>query len=189
MGNDDEKVLSQADVDALVALVPDTPRTEPTVTAKAVPEDKPLQPATSEPVRTNAPAHEPLSSTGSPSEIIAIQKTLADMTRQVSKLANTAQRLDLLEETIWQLEKQMQQSPYSIRSSGEQIAKIHDRVQELSFDLKKRHELREYFQCEHCDSKGTVAFLTKCTSCGQERWFGWWPGKKAVKNEPRKKSE
>ena len=178
MGNDDEKVLSQADVDALVALVPEAPRTEPTATATAVSEDKPLQSATSEPVRTSATDHEPPSSSCSSTEVIALQKTLADLTRQVSKLANTVQRLDFLEEKTGELAKMIQQSPYSIRFSEKQIAAIDDKVEELSHNLKKRHELRENFQCEHCDSKGTVAFFTKCTSCGQERWFGWWPRKK-----------
>ena len=188
MGSDDEKVLSQADVDALVALVPDKSRAAaPTISAKSMPVDKPVQPSVTETVQTSALAYQPPSSNAVPSntglsiEVIALQKTVADLTRQVSKFTGTAQRLDLLEERTGHLAQLIQHSSHNEQPSGEQIAEIQAQLWELSQQLKNRHELREDFQCAHCKSKGTMSILTKCTSCGQERWFGWWPKKKIVR--------
>ena len=190
MGNDGEKVLSQADVDALVALVPDAPRAAaPPVSPKPVPAEKP-QPAAAEPVRSSVSVHEsPAAHTIPSSEIIALQKTVADLTRQVSKFADTAQRIDLLEEKTAQLAQIMQHSEHNDRPSGEQLAEIQAQLSDLSGRLHESHDLRENFECQHCQSKGTVAFLTKCTACGQERWFGWWPRKKAGQNESRNKTQ
>jgi len=195
MGNDDEKVLTQADVDALVALVPDKPRAAaPTVNARSIPVEKPAQ-LSAETVQTSAYAYQSPppsagpSNTGHASEVIALQKnaadltkTVADLSRQVSKFANTAQRLDLLEEKTVRLAQLIQHTSHNVQPSAEQaeqIVEIQVQLQELSVQLNHRHELREDFHCAHCKSKGTMAILTKCTSCGQERWFGWWPKKKS----------
>jgi hypothetical protein len=176
MGNEDEKVLTQADVDALVALVPDKPRTSAS-SAKPISADKPAQPTLAENARTSTPVREsPSSNTSSSSEVAALQKALADLTRQVNKLINTTQRIDFLEERVEQLARQ---SPHNKQPAEERIDEIYARLQEFSHNLTNRRELRDDFQCEHCKSKGTVAFLTKCTSCGRERWFGWWPKKKS----------
>jgi hypothetical protein len=191
VGTDDEKVLTQADVDALVALVPDAPRAAaaPVASAKPVQVDSPpAKPIAAEPVQAKAPAQQP--SPPNPinsNEVAALQKTIADLSRQVSKLANTAQRLDLLEERTGQLAQLIQHAAHSEQPSGEQIAEIQAELRELSRYQNNHHELREDFECAHCKSKGTVAFLTKCTSCGQERWFGWWPRRKAGQNESHNK--
>lgn len=36
------------------------------------------------------------------------------------------------------------------------------------------HDLREQFKCS-CGTKGMVAVAIKCTNCGRESWWGWWP--------------
>ena len=191
MGNDDEKVLTQADADALVALLPDAPRAAAAPVAGAKPvqvNNPPAKPIAAEPVLAKAPAHEPPSpSPAISNEVAALQKTIADLSRQVSKLDNTAQRLDLLEERTGQLAQLIQHAAHSEQPSGEQIAEIQAELRELSQRKNNHHELREDFECAHCKSKGTVAFLTKCTSCGQERWFGWWPRRKTGQNESHNK--
>jgi hypothetical protein len=189
MDNDDEKVLSQADVDALVALVPDAPHAaKPAVSARPAPPAEKPKPAAAEPIRASISVHEsqPVR-TGPSTEVIALQKTVSDLTRQVSKFADTAQRLDLLEERIAQLAQVVQRSAHNAPPSDEQIALIQAQLWDLSRHLDEKHDLREQFECQHCKSKGTVAFLTKCTSCGQERWFGWWPKKKAGDNHLARK--
>ena len=34
--------------------------------------------------------------------------------------------------------------------------------------------IRERFTCE-CGAKGMLAVSIKCTKCGEESWWGWWP--------------
>jgi hypothetical protein len=216
MGTGDEKVLSQADVDALVALVPDAPRTaaavaepEPVVASappppppapKVVAASAPAPAAAAEPavkISTFAskspagapPAHNPSSvSAQSLSEVIALKKTVEDLTKQMAKFNAITTRLDQLEDRIGQVSLAIQNTSHNIEPSLEKIPALEAQLvkiplleaelAELAENIRPPHELRDDFVCEKCQSHRTMAILTKCTSCGQEKWFGWWPRKK-----------
>jgi uncharacterized phage infection (PIP) family protein YhgE len=209
MNNGDEKVLSQADVDALVALVPDAPRAAsvaaapepapaptpeppppPVVTInRPAPVEKPVvHAAAPEPGRVNTAApHGSSVSAVSLGEMLMLKKQVEDLNRQISKLSSNTQRLDDLEEKISQLSTTVQKTSRNPPPSTEKIAVIESRMDDLiqqvyqqQDQLAHRRELRDDFVCEKCENKGTMAILTKCTSCGQERWFGWWPRKKSI---------
>ena len=195
MSADDEKVLSQADVDALVALVPTPQRvTPPSVNAAPAPVERPVHlpaqmgetiqaPATA----SSSPSQSAVSgSTGAgPSgevltlqrELAALQRTVVDLTRQVGKYTGMAQRLDSLEENAGHFAQMVQRTAHNNQPSGKQIAELQTQIWELSQTQNRGNELRENFECPHCKAKGKVAFLTKCTACGKERWFGWFPKK------------
>jgi hypothetical protein len=200
VGNDDEKVLSQADVDALVALVPDAPRAAApppppppppqaapppapvppvTVNIRTAPVERPAPPA--ETARANPPAaHGSSVGSVSLSEILVLKKTVDDLSRQVNKFANTAQRLDALEERIGELAFSLERTSHNVQPAGKEITAIQNELRQLSRLLDDRpHELKDDFLCEHCQAQGTMAVMTKCTSCGREGWFGWWPRKKS----------
>ncbi len=195
MANDDEKVLSQADVDALVALVPDAPRaaaplpqaTQPPPPPPPVPASVPpimvnvkTVPAAAEPARANSSAvHGSSVSSVSLGEVMVLKKNVDDLTKQVNKFANTAQRLDAMEERIGELAFKIERSSYNVQPGREEIAQIRNELRELAREANHRPQgLQDEFLCEHCKAKGTMAVFTKCTSCGREGWFGWWPRKK-----------
>jgi hypothetical protein len=198
MPNGDEKVLSQADVDALVALVPDAPRVAEAASAPAPaplsapvavappppkPVEKPAAVPAPEPARMaapafRAPANNPNSvSAQSLSEVVAMKKTIEDLSRQVAKFGATAQRLDQLEERIGQVSLAIQNTSHGFQPAIDKISRLELEIEDLEAQVSHRHELRDDFVCEKCDSRRTMAILTKCTSCGQEKWFGWWPKK------------
>jgi hypothetical protein len=199
MANGDEKVLSQSDVDALVALVPDAPRVAPepasapapaAVATAPPPPPKPVEktvhvPAPApEPVHVSMPAfrappaNNPNSvSAQSLSEVVAMKKTIEELSRQVAKFTATAQRLDQLEERIGQVSLAIQNTSHGFQPAIDKISRMEAELDDLEQQTAHRHELRDDFVCEKCDSRRTMAILTKCTSCGQERWFGWWPRK------------
>lgn len=176
---DDEKVLSQADVDALVALVPDTPRPPAAAGPEPVAAEPPPPPEIRETVAPDRTDYEPaVPQAAPPGELAALQKTVADLSGKVNRLTGAVQRLNLLEERIDQLELSGRQPPHEIQPLKEEIIGISSQLRDLSLNTKNKWDLHEEFQCEKCKSKRTVAFLVKCTSCGSERWFGWWPPKK-----------
>ena len=37
------------------------------------------------------------------------------------------------------------------------------------------HGLRSRYECRECHAKGLVAVSIKCTSCGDNSYWGWWP--------------
>jgi hypothetical protein len=41
----------------------------------------------------------------------------------------------------------------------------------------KSPNINKMFHCDSCDSHGLVAFSSKCTKCGKQTWWGWWPQK------------
>jgi hypothetical protein len=176
MGSEEEKVLSQADVDALVALVPDKPR----ASASRPKVEEHVKPVSVGNVRTDTSTPGVTSPQKSSTvELDVLQKALTDLTKQVAKLTNAIQRIDILEEKTEQLARALSQSPNNIQPSEGVIREIQAQLKEVSSNLKNKHDLRDIFQCATCKSKSTVAFYTKCTSCGHEKWFGWWPNKKS----------
>ena len=198
--NDDEKVLSQGEVDKLVALVPNKPRAAATAdSTSTAPAPAPVAEAVRDipPVRISIPIPEkepapiPVKTAAPPppqpaaapgKEITALKETVADLSRQVNILMDLTARMDFMDEKIDNLAGQINQgtgeSPEMLRQMGE----IQAQLRKLSHDLRPQQALREHFHCEKCHSTGNVAFRTKCTSCGEERWFGWWPKKKAANN-------
>lgn len=210
--NDDEKVLSQGEVDKLVALVPNKPRPAATAAATAVaPTSTASAPAVDlPPVRISIPVPEktpdpvitqvrntaatpvyappppaspvPAAAAAPSKDIAALKETVADLTRQVSILMDTTARLDFMDEKIDHLASLANQAPGESPDTLRQITEIQVQLRRLARDLRPQQALREHFHCENCHTSGNVAFRTKCTSCGEERWFGWWPKKKAATN-------
>lgn len=39
----------------------------------------------------------------------------------------------------------------------------------------KAPTMNQMFLCNSCQSQGLVAFSAKCTKCGKQTWWGWWP--------------
>ena len=144
----DEYVLSQADIDAMVAkgsgvsAPVDDVATESPVKVKQVTES--LSNIKSIPAKREAPAPRPASpqetktrpaSSASSSEVVALRNTVAELTNRLNKM-----------------EAAMLKSQKSFRC-----------------------DVRNNFHCGHCKTHGNVAMYLKCTSCGEEQWVGWWP--------------
>jgi len=158
----DEKVLSQAMIDALVSQVPVKPRVA-RVETKATAEKtaEPLKPVTtispeSAPVPAPITRQSDVKTVAVPpvcsnEEVELLKKRVDDLTRQVVKTLGLMQRLDIVEETMER--------------------------QKALLVLQKKHiwNPREAFQCDECNSSNQVAVYVKCTSCGRETWMGWWP--------------
>jgi len=112
----------------------------------------------------------------SPNESASLQKTVADLSVQVSKLTAAMQTITKLEEKVKQLEAQIKLMPDSNRTLKGRIDEISN-VLEMLKDEKSDHTFLEGFKCSHCHSRGLVAMYVKCTGCGKESWLGWWPEK------------
>ncbi len=58
-----------------------------------------------------------------------------------------------------------------------QLKKMDGRVGTISKNLEATPEYaaRKDFTCSSCGSHGYLAVPLKCTGCGSEGWWGWWP--------------
>jgi hypothetical protein len=59
----------------------------------------------------------------------------------------------------------------------ETVRRISAQVNGMMRGLKGTpgYDLRRNFTCDSCGSHGFAAVLVKCTDCGKEGWWGWWP--------------
>ena len=110
-----------------------------------------------------------------------------------SDLANQTQELREIEARVSQLESGAIDSNLAIQLYSEKVQNMEDHIQKIEERTKEAleitksnfgYKLREDFKCESCGSKGLVAIHIRCTQCGEESWWGWWPASK-LKAESR----
>ncbi len=179
----DEKVMSQADIDALVAKVPPKPnahRPAPVASAPKPPPPPPKPPVAEKPpavAPTAPPAPPPVPREGTPKyekyssgEVGSLQNTVADLARQVGKMTNVMQKLDSMEEKINMIFSLLKLEPDATQSLGGRLDEIYARLEAM-----KGADIQGEFVCAHCKTRQMMAVHVKCTSCGEETWMGWWP--------------
>jgi hypothetical protein len=181
----DEKVLTQADIDALVAKIPSkpappkpaapvaaAPKPATPVAAAPKPEPKPVETDKTAislgPTRDGTAKYEKYTS----NEVSNLQSTVADLARQVAKMTNVMQRLEKAEDKVAQIYSLLKLDPDATVSLGGRLDAIYGRIEELA---QHYSDYQNEFQCGHCKSKQNMALHVKCTSCGEEAWMGWWP--------------
>jgi len=173
----EEKVLTQADIDAMVAQVPSKPAApKPVVPVVSVPNPapKPVEPEKPAVVLPPLPPREGTTKFEryTSSEVSNLQSVIADMAREVSKMTNAMQRLEQVEGKINQISALLKITPGSTETLGERVDEISGGLDQLR---QQYLDIRGEFQCGHCQSRQMVALHVKCTSCGEETWMGWWP--------------
>jgi hypothetical protein len=107
-----------------------------------------------------------------------VEARLAEMSRQLSQLNATMLRLELLEKKVSGLEARPAQSPAG-SASTQQIQQLSEKLKKILINLKDTpgYAIRSHFDCDQCHDQGHVAVMFRCTNCGHERWYGWWPDK------------
>jgi hypothetical protein len=194
---DSNQVLSQEDIDALVGkavskksappsntlvAADDMPQTKPRTIA-SIQSDTPVQPSSSV-IKAVAPGSKipKISSAHSSSheECIAAGE-IASLGNQISRLSV---RLAKIEESITKMETKVtnnnQISPAQFKAAMQQIQNVSSQVEIITDGLRGTagYNLNKTFKCNSCGSLGVVAVKVKCTKCGLENWWGWWPKKK-----------
>lgn len=182
----EETVMSQAEIDALVAKVPPKPAepepdaSQPEPQPEPVPETGPPTPA--EAAVSPPPPVMPVSSTASyqkytSNEVGDIDETVKDLSREVSKLMSAMQRLAQLENKMTELSVLLKVSPDATETLKQKFDDITSRLDSIQ---RYQSNIQAEFQCSKCQSRQMVAIHVKCTSCGDESWMGWWPDKNSA---------
>jgi hypothetical protein len=200
MSEDNEgKVLSQSDIDAMLSTVPqdpDPPKSKaPAATAQkpptadipaqaaAAPAAKPAAPAAAAPAAKPASANAASSGQQKSKEVItleiieSLQATLADLIKRLAKMEHAMERLELLEEKVGEMGASSGAPSGELQKMKDHVQELNGQMDEISGNLKYSlgYGVGKIFQCKHCESKNLVALHVKCTECGEENWLGWWP--------------
>jgi hypothetical protein len=104
---------------------------------------------------------------------------IADLTRQLNQMNQTVQRIEFLEKKLAEVEANSR-TPKESPAVAQKVQALDEEIKKISTNLKGTpgYGVRNSFNCEKCHDHGHVAVMYRCTSCGRERWYGWWPNKK-----------
>jgi hypothetical protein len=124
--------------------------------------------------------HEPPRTSGHHEECIAA----GEIQSMGKKIADLSSRLAKIESAINKLEKKAQSgnevSASQMKTAIQQMKNVSSQVEIITEGLRGTagYNLNKTYKCNSCKSAGVVAIKVKCTQCGQENWWGWWPKKK-----------
>ena len=175
--SDNGSVLAQSEIDNLFKKA----------TGKNIASPPAAKPATSTttsppptPTPTSAPAPAPAPTLAPAPEILKSLETA---------VTNLAQRITKVETTISEFNEEKRQTT----DVGVITRQLSQRLEAVVKDLQRvnshdsgilsglegtpDYNIRNNFTCESCGVHGSVAIPIKCTRCGGEGWWGWWPEK------------
>ncbi len=174
----DNRVLTQADIDAMLSAqseaAPEQQQEEPEPAVLALGQE------------AIAPA-ELTDGTSSPEDLGSILSAVANITERLGKIEGIAEKVHQLEKAVSQMSATASglqgQAP---QQTVEQLQALSDRVEEIRSHLQGTlgYRAKETFTCDSCGHHGTVAMPIKCTHCGKQNWWGWWPRKRQIKGPP-----
>lgn len=175
--NDEGSVLPQNDIDALFKQA----------TGKDIasaPSSTP-QPATSppsssaEPLQREEPAAPSVTPAPTPSgnALKNIEATVADLAGRITKLEADISRFSRNGKGSADFSLPVRRLSQKLGVVANGVRKVNSQVVRIQRGLKGTpgYSLRSGFTCESCGSQSFVAIPMRCTSCGSEGWWGWWP--------------
>ena len=114
------------------------------------------------------------------SALETIRQTMADLTQRTAALAAHLQRLERRQNdtadfgaAILQLEEKLEAAARHLRDMDGRVTTVSRKLQDTP-----SYGVRGDFTCESCGAHGLTAVPLRCTSCGKEGWWGWWPSHK-----------
>ncbi len=189
--SDGGSVLPQAEIDALFKQATGKSIASPSVgeastsgeaprppTSPAEPSTKPPQEAepalpNSIPVQTAAPA---------PSDDVleTIQATLDDLAQRMTRAETNISRLSQQGGGAPDVSASVQRLSQRLETVVKNLQKVNSQVDGVSKGLEGTpgYNIRNDFACKSCGSHGFIALPMRCTKCGEEGWWGWWPKEK-----------
>ena len=189
--DDAGSVLPQATIDALfkqatgndIAPPPEAKPTAPSVTprplaAPVTPSAGPTQRA--EPVAPKATPVQTPSPVPSDEVLKTLQATVTDLTQRITKVETSINRLGQKEREVPDVSVVIQRLSHRLGAVVKDLQKVDNQVERVlrGLDGTPDYGMRNDFTCESCGSHGFIAIPMRCTSCGGEGWWGWWPKKK-----------
>jgi hypothetical protein len=188
---DDGSVLPQGDIDAIFKQATGKDIVPPPPETKSVAPNNPPQPMVSPPVPETAPAPkaEPVApstppvqtSPSAPSDDVLkkIQATLADLSQRIAKVEMDVTRFAQEDRAMPDVSVPVQRLSQKLAIVAKEVRRINGRTEGITRGLKNTPDygIRNDFICEACGAHGFMAVPMRCTGCGTEGWWGWWPKK------------
>lgn len=185
--SEDGSVLPQSEIDALFkqatgkGIAPSASHSAaPSSTLK--PQVNPVRPSIS-PQKTPRPAtpsaipSRPAAPRPSSEEIKALQATVAGLVQRMAKVEMPVRSRGQEEGKSPEVSIIVQQLSQRLEAMGRDLQKVSRRVTGITRGVADAPEngIHNGFVCQSCNAHGLVAIPIRCTVCGEESWWGWWP--------------
>ena len=177
-------VLSQTEIDALLSSKPadetPPPPEEPEESAEegkaSSPKSRTPMPPPDAEKRISAIR---LPAQPSDSQPDSLQGLLPELMQRLEQVEAATKGFGSLEKGIADLTSTVQTLLQNYQTLTQHLQSQSTHVQGIADNSKATpgYGLRKSFKCNRCASQGTVASRVKCTSCGNENWWGWFPKK------------
>ncbi len=147
-----EKVLSQAEIDAMLASS-SRPQAAPPEAA----------PAEAAPPEAAPPQAAPAEVAGLLDRLDRLEEAVIQVGRQSSKATDATDSVTSLRRDLEDL--------------FDRLHKVSSKVDIIEDDLEGTigYRVKDKFVCKECHSEGLVATRLMCTNCGKKVWRGWYP--------------
>ena len=179
----DNKVLSQEEIDAMLSEGSSDG-------GDSSDDSEPAAESAAQPAAAVAVAAEPAVPAATPAAVPAptpAAPALPDETREMlSRMSERLETLGAAMERIAQLERGLTETNSAVRlmhhdmqMMAGQVQLVSSRVEGILSNLKATlgYRAQSSYVCASCRTTGEVAAQVKCTHCGKENWWGWWPSK------------
>ena len=179
-----DKVLSQEEIDAMLsggspaASEEAAPEVAAEPTVPAVIQEPPPQQAVA-PVAA-APQPPPAGMPSSQLSAEGTQLMLDKMMERMETIGAAMERIGQLEKAVIESNAAVRQIRQDMQNMANQVQLVSSKVDGILANLKATigYRAQKTFTCSSCKTSGNVATRVRCTQCGEENWWGWWPQKK-----------
>jgi ABC-type transporter Mla subunit MlaD len=179
MSND--KVLSQEEIDAMLAQAGGSSPFASPSPARADPTSRQGQPRMPQPSTPQGfpPVQVPSGASGTQGLDSATQAMINNMAAKVQNLDAAMERVAQLERALYETNNAVRQIQQEFQANSGQIQLVSSRLEGVLANLKATlgYNAQKTFVCTNCRAKGEVAAEVKCTRCNKKNWWGWWPSK------------
>lgn len=107
----------------------------------------------------------------------AVVATVSALAEQLGTAEGTLSQFDQLQTDVSETSIAVKEMKQGFQALEQQIQTLTSQVQSTLEGLKGTfgYRAKQTFTCDSCNTSGTVATRIKCTHCGKENWWGWWP--------------
>lgn len=170
-----DKVLSQEEIDAM--LNGGSIGGGDSAAAESPAPEEPPAPAAPPPVAAAPPP--PVAAAPAAGIDANTQALINGLLQRVENLEAGAQRMAQMEQSLADANATISQMKEEFESVSSQIQLVSGRMEGILQNLKGTmgYRAQKTFVCNKCETRGEVATQVRCTHCGQNNWWGWWPKK------------
>lgn len=100
----------------------------------------------------------------------ALENSILTLSQLQHENIGASQQVSELKTAVQNLSQHLQQLMTQVQATAQEV-----KVIKKGLEGTVGYAIKDTFECQYCGSQGYVVGLVKCTDCGEEDWWGWYP--------------